>query len=302
VDYTFDSTEGIHSSATLVFPPGKMRNYIPLPVSFTGVLRISLVNPVNADLTGSRTLFLQNLSSATASVLSPLGASWRYLDDGSDQGTAWRAPGFNDSTWSNGIARLGFGGDAAATTIIRRYLSGNSGPQFTNYYFRRAIIVTNPMDFAMLQFRYQRDDGCIVYLNGTAVITNNMPPGPATNHTFAATTISGAAETQRFWTNTVSPALLQPGTNVMAAEVHQSTPASSDIAWELEVQGLRPSSPARIAISRLGGDAFLYWSDATFSLQQSDNTDGAWGSVSGAKSPVPLIPGDSSKFFRLRKP
>ena len=30
------------------------------------------------------------------------GATWRYLDDGSDQGTAWRAPGFADAGWARG--------------------------------------------------------------------------------------------------------------------------------------------------------------------------------------------------------
>jgi hypothetical protein len=273
-----------------------------LPGSFVGVLRMALSDPVNAELTGVSKFFLQSPSSAPASVLSPLGASWRYLDNGSDQGTAWRAPDFDDSTWSNGIARLGFGPDASATTILRRYLSGNSGPQFTNYYFRRAITVTNPTDFATLQFRYQRDDGCIVYLNGTAVVTNNMPPGTPTFQTFAATTISGAAETQRFWTNTVSPTFLEVGTNVLAAEVHQSTSTSSDIAWELEVQGLTSPASAQIFISRLGGDLVVYWSDATFTLQQSDNVAGTWGSISGARSPLPISPSEATRFFRLRKP
>ena len=29
-------------------------------------------------------------------------ADWKYLDDGSDQGEAWRAPGFDDSAWATG--------------------------------------------------------------------------------------------------------------------------------------------------------------------------------------------------------
>src|SRR6185503_11746388 len=129
--------------------------------------RVGLENPVNADLTGTSRLLFQNFS-VDRSVISPLGASWKYLDNGSDQGIAWRAPGFDDSTWSSGAGRLGFGPDAAATTTIRRYLSGTAGPQITNYYFRRAIVITNNLaDFASIQFRYQRDDGCILYANGT---------------------------------------------------------------------------------------------------------------------------------------
>ena len=38
-------------------------------------------------------------------LLVPRGAKWKYLDNGSDQGTAWRAPAFNDSAWSSGPAQ-----------------------------------------------------------------------------------------------------------------------------------------------------------------------------------------------------
>ena len=37
------------------------------------------------------------------------GAVWKYLDDGSDQGTAWRGTGFDDSGWAEGPAELGYG-------------------------------------------------------------------------------------------------------------------------------------------------------------------------------------------------
>ena len=30
-------------------------------------------------------------------TLIPTGSTWKYLDDGSDQGTAWRANGFIDT-------------------------------------------------------------------------------------------------------------------------------------------------------------------------------------------------------------
>jgi hypothetical protein len=36
------------------------------------------------------------------------GSTWRYLDNGSDQGTAWRQSAFNDSAWSSGLAELGY--------------------------------------------------------------------------------------------------------------------------------------------------------------------------------------------------
>ena len=43
------------------------------------------------------------LSAATA-VLIPMGSTWKYLDNGSDQGTNWAQPGFSDSAWASGAA------------------------------------------------------------------------------------------------------------------------------------------------------------------------------------------------------
>ena len=54
---------------------------------------------------------------AAAQVLVPPGSTWLYLDDGTDQGTAWRAPGFVETGWSQGPAQLGFSEGDEATLI-----------------------------------------------------------------------------------------------------------------------------------------------------------------------------------------
>jgi hypothetical protein len=299
IDYAIDATDGTSLRGTLVFPAGRTRHYIPVPAGFNGVLRVALENPVNADLTGESALLLQNFSSGRV-VLSPLGAAWKFLDNGSDQGTGWRGRNFDDSSWAEGAGRLGFGADAAATTTVRRYLSGTSGPQITNYYFRRSFIVTNDLsEFASIQFRYQRDDGCILYLNGTPLITNNMPAGPVTFQTFASETISPASATQLFHTNTFPASVLLAGTNVVAVEVHQSTPTSSDIAWEMELVGL-PASDPRLNVWRAGSGTILYWTEPNFGLQEADNISGPWRSATGTNSPVTVEP-EGNRFFRLRR-
>lgn len=303
VNYSVQGTDGTAQSGTLVFVPGQLRQFIPVPTSVTGVLRVALSSPVNADLTGTSELLFQNYTQPGASptVLSPLGATWKYLDNGSDQGTAWRAPGFNDSTWSNGVARLGFGADAAATTTIRRYLSGTSGPQATNYYFRRAFVVADPSAFATVQFRYQRDDGCVVYLNGSLLFTNNMGAGPYTSLTLAASTISGAAATQLFHTNTFPASILLAGTNTIAVEVHQVSATSSDIAWEMQVQGFPTPPLPRVEAATLGGQPVLYWGDGTFLLEQATSLPATNWVPAAVTSPFSVPPTEPMRFFRLRK-
>src|SRR6185436_14772513 len=76
---------------------------------------------------------LPSRSTAQTALVSP-GAVWKYLDDGSDQGTAWRNPGFNDLAWLSGPAQLGFGeGDEATTNTAG----------FTTYYYLRTFNVAD---------------------------------------------------------------------------------------------------------------------------------------------------------------
>jgi len=69
------------------------------------------------------------------------GSDWKYLDSGVDQLTAWTALGFDDMTWSNGIAELGYGDLAGETRPERTVVS--FGPDATNKfvttYFRKKI-------------------------------------------------------------------------------------------------------------------------------------------------------------------
>lgn len=307
VNYEIDGTDGTHVSGTLVFPAGLTRRHITAPTSVTGVLRIALKDPVNADVTGSPALLFQNLPPSTndpaAVVISPLGATWKYLDDGSEQGAAWASTDFNDSAWASGPARLGFGSDPAPlATTLRRYVQDggvNTSRQVTNFYFRRTFVATNPAEFATLQFRHQRDDGCVVYLNGREMFRNNMAPGPVTANTFASGTASSSSDALQFRTNILSATNLLAGTNVIAAEVHQATATSSDIGWEMELQALPEPAPPRINVVLLGADAVLYWNSPIYSLEEADVVTGPWRTAS--PSSPSASPATGTRFFRLKK-
>ena len=45
------------------------------------------------------------------------------------------------------------------------------------YYFRHEFEVTDPRRHSAVLLEVQRDDGCIVYLNGIEVLRSNMPEG-----------------------------------------------------------------------------------------------------------------------------
>jgi len=164
-------------------------------------------------------------------ALVPAGSVWKYLDNGSNQGTAWRAPAFNDSVWLAGPAQLGYG-DGDEATVVGHGPSGQ--PKYITTYFRRSFNVTNPVAFSSLTLTLLRDDGAVVYLNGSEIVRSNMPAGTLFYTTLAASPVSGNGETRPV-VYTLSPSVLVAGTNVLAVEIHQDDPWSSDISFDLEL-------------------------------------------------------------------
>lgn len=194
-------------------------------------------------------------------VLLPLGSTWRYLSNGSNQGTAWRASGFNDAAWPVGPAQLGFGDGDEATVI------GSTG---TTRYFRAGFTITSPGQFSSLTASLVRDDGAVVYLNGTEVWRSNMPAGTISATTLPSSAVSGTAESQVF-TQTLPLSALVPGANVIAVEVHNAS-ASSDVSFDLGLEGTvapapdlaAPSTPAAVHTTAVTATSVaLAWDAAT---------------------------------------
>src|ERR1043165_9256582 len=91
------------------------------------------------------------------------GSVWKY-STGSDLGTAWINSGYNDAGWSQGAAQLGYGDGDEATVIP----SGTAPNFYPTYYFRQSFNAS-PALLADLKLRVRRDDGLVVYVNGSEV-------------------------------------------------------------------------------------------------------------------------------------
>jgi acid phosphatase type 7 len=178
-------------------------------------------------------LFFGPAVRAADTTLVPTGAIWKFLANGTDQGTSWRASSFSDSTWPSGPAQLGYGDGDEATTVG---FGPDANNKFITTYFRRTFSVTNPALFTSLTLRLLRDDGAVVYLNGVEVWRTNMPAGTVGFLTPASAAIAGADEST-FVQTTISPASLVSGTNVLAIELHQSGGTSTDISFDLQLIG-----------------------------------------------------------------
>lgn len=171
------------------------------------------------------------------------GSTWKYLDDGSNQGTAWKESAFDDAAWASGAAELGYGDGGEATVV-------NCGPNaptctsgnYTTTYFRKAFTVPDASLYAGLNLRLLRDDGAVVYLNGAEIWRTNMPAGAVTYSTLAPVAIGGTDETTFVSPPATLPNTLVNGTNVLAVEIHQSGATSTDISFDLELTGVTAPS------------------------------------------------------------
>jgi len=190
-----------------------------------------------------------------AQTLVPTGAVWSYLDNGSNQGTAWIDPGFDDGAWATGPAELGYG-DGGEATVVNCGACGvcPCNPKHVTTYFRRSFDVVDAAGVVGLTLRLVRDDGAVVYLNGVEVARPNMPAGTITFTTLANVTVGGADEST-FFNHTVDPALLVEGQNVLAVEIHQDSTSSSDISFNLELLGTRVRS--EVCRNTRGTDNFV---------------------------------------------
>lgn len=163
-------------------------------------------------------------------ILIEAGApGWSYLDDGSDQGTSWREPAYDDSLWGIGDAPLGFGS-------VNNHPFG--GPWInpdrnTTVYFRKEFEITNANLITEATVRVMSDGGAIVYLNGVEIARDNMPADPVNFDTFASSDSNireGNIDVFSFL-----PSAFVDGINVIAIELHNGSSASSDMGMDLQL-------------------------------------------------------------------
>ncbi|MFT5250790.1 MAG: hypothetical protein ACI93P_002533 [bacterium] len=189
------------------------------------------------------TLFLILLISVNVysqTVIVSSGANWNYLDDGSNQGTAWYGTGFNDTSWNlNFPAELGYG-DTQITTVG---FGPDPNNKYPTTYFRKSFNVADHTLYNDLELEAIRDDGMVVYLNGVEVWSDNMP-GAFDYQTHARKSIGGIAETT--WISKIISNNLVTGTNVLAVEIHQLTAINNDISFDFRLTAYTDGIPPAI--------------------------------------------------------
>jgi hypothetical protein len=170
---------------------------------------------------------------ASSYLVSP-GAAWRYLDSGEAPDSDWTSLAFDDSGWSEGGTPMGYGNSGHVTTLDD---GEDASDRPISTWFRHSFQVADPSDRSQQTLHLRRDDGAVVYLNGSEVLRSNLP-SESDAGTLAEEEITGTEE-QLFHAESVPLDLLEGGENILAVEVHQASADSDDLTFELrlEVEG-----------------------------------------------------------------
>lgn len=303
VAYALETSDQMLTNGTLTFQPGEtLKTLVFAPNVPPGkLLRVALSNPVNGEITGTQYSYLLpaggNGSTQAVSLIAR-GAVWKYYDKGVDLGTDWRNPAYNDTVWSSGPAQLGFG-DGDEATVVN---GGPSGARFPTTYYRHTFQVADPDTFVSLPMWMLRDDGGVVYVNGTEVFrSSSLPAAPAaiTYNTYA-NALGSAPGDNSIDRATLNAGLLVPGNNVVAVEIHQFDPPSSDSSFDFELLGNPTPAPPRMYFQRFSDDLVIYWYAAGAILEEADQITGPWH-VAPSDNGVATVPvTGNQKFYRLR--
>ena len=163
-------------------------------------------------------------------ILFPITNAWRYEQSANLDGVNWQSPSFNDAGWPSGIGLLYVESNPSVTPRNTPLTLGR-----ITYYFRTHFQCTNSMAGVGLVFSNLVDDGAVFYLNGREIrrIRMLLPPyqpvyastatewPPGTDATaYDVFSLSGDALTNVIY-----------GDNLLAVEVHQQDPGSSDIVF-----------------------------------------------------------------------
>ena len=177
-----------------------------------------------------------NALSARSIVEAGNATVWKFCDDGIEPNARWRDVDFDDSHWKSGKAPLGYGRTGLNTKVGWGTDKAN---KFITTWFRHTFDRPELKPGERLAIVFCVDDGAVFYLNGREFGRENMPDGPLTANTLAPRAID--TDDEGFYLRRSVPASwLRPGRNVLAVEVHQCSPKSHDVFFDLALKTMPP--------------------------------------------------------------
>lgn len=165
-------------------------------------------------------------SRRTWKTIIDISDEWKYYIPDSDIGDSWKTIEFKDDSWKIGKTSIGYGDEDDSTEV---------DPGTMAVYLRKYFIVedTSKIKEAFLHIDY--DDAFVAYINGAEVARANIgEPGMPVNfddpaNTYTEPLICYGSPPEAFNISDTIHSLLHPGENIIAIELHNHQPSSSDL-------------------------------------------------------------------------
>jgi hypothetical protein len=158
---------------------------------------------------------------------------WRFNRSGIYPGTDWIQLTFNDSTWPQGAALIGYAKAGSNLPEPIRTQITNYTSAVTAYYFRYKFQFNGDPQTTTLQLTHVIDDGAVFYLNGKKLWSVRLPTDvtPSTFGDFVdVAVLEGPVD--------LPGSDLVVGENILAVEVHQCNANSGDIIFGATLKAL----------------------------------------------------------------
>jgi O-glycosyl hydrolase len=231
------------------------------------------------------------------------GGPWRRWTTAGNPGATWTSPDIDDSTWEPDTAPVGYGNGNESTVIP----PPATGPAPTTVYLRHDF-QTNGEPAINLKARLRFRDGVVAYLNGQEFYRANLPAGAVGSTTFATVSTGSESALTPVVSGNIRPALLRPGNNVLAVELHRA-PTHNLPFMDLALDGFAAGLVPALSAGPANGSLLLNWPALAtdFDLYSGASIQGSnvWTRLSTPGGPpVTLNPegfGDAA-FFRLSTP
>jgi uncharacterized repeat protein (TIGR01451 family) len=259
----------------------------------TGVPGTGEVPPTGTTVNGAAGINL-DVDNPPNTVLYTYGSTWKYLDNNTRPAN-WNTVAFSDAAWTSNVGKFGYNSSQATCITSNCTPICTPATNCTKYIttlFRKVVSI-NTASYDSILLNVKRDDGIVIYVNGTEVARNNMPASAITNATVASSNIAvGAAES---YAVTLPISSFVNGNNTIAVEVHLQIAKAADMSFDMEIEGVSlngtfNSTTADLSLPSCSVVMFagLYWGAGEGSGAQST----AW--ITGETTCKLKIPGASS--------
>ncbi len=172
------------------------------------------------------------------------GSSWKYLKGSAAASLTgdWMTPDYNDSGWSQANAPFRYG-DGAGGTVL-----GDMINNYSTLYLRSSFNAFSTNRIKTIQFRVNYDDGFVIWVNGTRVLSRNAPATLSNTALAPANHESGTFELYSIDSTGVP---LVEGTNLLCIQAFNITLNSSDFLFDLGIEAAlsQPEVSDTVAIS-----------------------------------------------------